>query len=236
MDSDSVSASSSRLVEATDTVESQIDIWSAWKECEKMLKENNYMVESLPTKSSPKISQIASEMYNRIVTMFDKIEIVKDEELVFPDNDVSDDGEMQTSSPEEEDEEESEWENRVVSSNPRNFISLQYKKKVVAMAKAHPKWSLETIQKRGGALLKKKAHLKIWEAEIAAGGTMFEKYESINEKTFQRFQEARENLEEITTTTLQQWALTNARELNCENFVASTRWIQRFKRKYGIRQ
>lgn len=159
MDSDSVSASSSRQVKATDNAEFQTDMWSAWKECEKMLIENNYMVESLPIKSSPTISQIASEMYKRITTMFDEIEIIEDEDFVLPDNDVSDDGEMQTSSTEKE--EESEWENCVESSNQRDLIPLEYKRKVVAMAKAHPKWSLKSLQKQGGALLKKKAYLKM---------------------------------------------------------------------------
>jgi hypothetical protein len=30
-----------------------------------------------------------------------------------------------------------------------NYISLKYKEKVVALAEAHPKWSLATLQRRG---------------------------------------------------------------------------------------
>ena len=65
---------------------------------------------------------------------------------------------------------------------------------------------------------------------------MFDRYWAVNDMTFKRFQKARENSEHITATTLQQWALAYASELNCSRFVASTRWINKFKRKYGIRQ
>ena len=234
MDGDSVSASSSRGGVSIDNIEDKIDIWSVWKKCENMLKENNYMMEFPCVKTSPKITQIASEMYSRIVMMFNEMVVVEDEELVFADDlkDIDDNESMKTSS---DAEEESEWEEEP-RTNAYNSIPLEYKKKVVAKARAHPNWSLETLRKNGAALLKKKSYLKTWEAEIAAGGTMFDKYGAVNNMTFKRFQKARENSEQITTTMLQQWALTHARELNCGRFVASTHWINKFKRKYGIRQ
>ena len=106
MDSDSVSASSSRGGAATDDVEDKTEIWSAWKQCESMLKENNYMVELPCVKTSPKIAQIATEMFNRITTMFDEMEVIEDEEFFAP-NELENEESMQTS--DSADEEESNW-------------------------------------------------------------------------------------------------------------------------------
>ena len=75
-----------------------------------------------------------------------------------------------------------------------------------------------------------------WEADIAAGGTIFEKYEVINDRTIKQFAEARSNLEQVTTRILQQWAMQFAHELGCDQFIASERWAQKFKQKYNIRQ
>ena len=75
-----------------------------------------------------------------------------------------------------------------------------------------------------------------WEADIAAGGTIYEKYEVINNRTIKQFAEARSNLEQVTTRILQQWAMQFAYELGCDQFIASERWAQKFKQKYNIRQ
>ena len=191
------------------------------------------MVELPCVKTSPMIAQIASEMFNRITTMFDEMEVREEEEIFVP-NEMENDESMQTS--DSIDEEESEWEDEATTSGRRDYISLTYKKKVVALAKAHPKWSLATLQKSGAKLLKKKSYLKIWEAEIAAGGTMIDKYKSINDMTFKKFEQARKNFEQVTTSTLQQWALIYAREVNCDRFAATASWVLKFKRKYGLRQ
>ena len=230
-----MSASSSRGEVSIDNIEDKIEIWSIWKKCESMLKENNYMMEFPCVKTSPKITQIASDMYSRFVKMLNRTEVVEDEELVFSDElkDTHDNETMKTGNSDAD--EGSEWEEEPTT-NAYNSIPLEYKKRVVAKAKAHPNWSLETLRKNGAALLKKKSNLKTWEAEIEAGGTMVDKYEAVNNMTFKRFQQARENSEQITKRTLQQWALSYAHELNCARFVASTRWINKFKRKYGIRQ
>ena len=91
MDSDYATASSSHEEDASDNAESKFDIWGAWKECERMLIANNYMLESQSLKMSPKIVQIANEMYTRITSMFDEMELIEDEELLLQDEDISDD-------------------------------------------------------------------------------------------------------------------------------------------------
>lgn len=235
MDGDTVSASSSQGGVTIDNIEERIEIWSVWKKCEDMLKENNYMMEFPCVKTSPKIMHIAKEMYNRIAAMFNEMEVIEDEELVFADDLKDIHGHEIRETNNSDAGEETEWEEEPTT-NGHNSIPLEYKKKVVAKARAHPNWSLETLRKNGAALLKKKAYLKTWEAEIAAGGTVFDKYEAITNMTFKRFQKARENSEQITTTMLQQWALIYARELNCSRFVASTHWINKFRRKHGIRR
>ncbi|XP_015435764.1 PREDICTED: uncharacterized protein LOC107191282 [Dufourea novaeangliae] len=203
--------------------------------CESMLKENNYIKESSSIEISTIVTEMATQMFNRIVAMVHEMELLEDEKPVISNDDVDDGLEVQKQCGSNE-EEKDLWEGDLTASHQQDFITLEYKKKVVAMAKAHPKWSLATLQKRGASLLKRKDLIKTWEATIAAGGTIFDKYEAINSMTFKRFEEAKNNLEQVTTSTLQQWALNYARELKFEKFVASKRWATRFKHKHGIEQ
>ncbi|KYN29402.1 hypothetical protein ALC57_01152, partial [Trachymyrmex cornetzi] len=59
-------------------------------------------------------------------------------------------------------------------------IPLEYKEKVVALAQAHPKWSLATLQKYGASRLKHKGHLQQWKEDIKKGGTRFDILEKHN--------------------------------------------------------
>lgn len=104
------------------------------------------------------------------------------------------------------------------------------------MAREHPKWSLKTLQTRGGAALKHKGLLKIWEKDIENGGTVFDKWEMIDKWTFDRFVEARKSMKPVTTRTLQQWALAAAMQYDNFDFTASVTWVKEFKRRHGIRQ
>ena len=47
-----------------------------------------------------------------------------------------------------------------------HYISLKYKEKVVALAKAHPKWSLATLQRNCCGHLKRKDILQRWKEVI----------------------------------------------------------------------
>jgi len=74
---------------------------------------------------------------------------------------------------------------------------LEYKEKVVALAQAHPKWSLATLKKYGGGRLKRKDYLQRWKEDVEKGGTRFDKLRTIDSETFTRFREARSRLEQV---------------------------------------
>ncbi|XP_011871240.1 PREDICTED: uncharacterized protein LOC105563886 isoform X2 [Vollenhovia emeryi] len=72
-----------------------------------------------------------------------------------------------------------------------NYISLAYKEKTVALAEAHPKWSLQTLQRRGCSLLKKKSLLKQWKEDVERRGTNIDKWKHIETEILERFKKAR---------------------------------------------
>ncbi|XP_076302087.1 uncharacterized protein LOC143220302 [Lasioglossum baleicum] len=57
-------------------------------------------------------------------------------------------------------------------------------------------------------------HLKKWEEHIKSGGTAFDKYATIDSWTNDRFQEARNNCQQVTTRNLQEWALAAASQFS----------------------
>ncbi|XP_077279989.1 uncharacterized protein LOC143907229 [Temnothorax americanus] len=119
-----------------------------------------------------------------------------------------------------------------------DYIPLQYKEKVVALAEAHPHWNLKTLQKRGASRLKRKDYLIQWKADVKSGGTRMDKLQTIDAETFERFKEARNCYEQVTTRTLQQWALVAAAPFQSANFTfqASSTWVTVFKRRHKIKQ
>ncbi|EFN88469.1 hypothetical protein EAI_10970 [Harpegnathos saltator] len=44
----------------------------------------------------------------------------------------------------------------------KDYIPLEYKTKIVALAEAHPHWNLKTLQEMGGGRLKRKDSLILW--------------------------------------------------------------------------
>lgn len=81
---------------------------------------------------------------------------------------------------------------------PYKHISLEYKKRTVALAQAHPKWSLATLHKKGCSLLKRKDDLKKWKEDMKSGGTRHDKWIHIDKETFDRFIEARASYKQIS--------------------------------------
>ncbi|KAL1493960.1 hypothetical protein ABEB36_009639 [Hypothenemus hampei] len=75
-------------------------------------------------------------------------------------------------------------------------IPLNYKIKVVNIAKAHPTWKLETLQKNGCRKLTKKEYLTQWEKDIINGGNIYDKYSAIDSWTYDRFVEARQDCQQ----------------------------------------
>ena len=56
--------------------------------------------------------------------------------------------------------EEEEWKEDA-GCQQWDLIPLSYKKRVVALAKAHPKWSFATLQKNGALRLQRKSHIRM---------------------------------------------------------------------------
>ncbi|XP_044583973.1 uncharacterized protein LOC123264637 isoform X2 [Cotesia glomerata] len=117
-----------------------------------------------------------------------------------------------------------------------DYIPLEYKIKVLNIAKAHPSWKLETLQKNGCSHLKRMDHLKVWKKDVEHGGTKFDKYHVIDSWTYDRFVEARQNYQQVTTRNLQQWALAAASQFPNLQFTASDPWVKKFKQRHNIRQ
>jgi len=133
-------------------------------------------------------------------------------------------------------ESEKEYEPQCKERKIASYMPLETKIKIVNMVREHPKWSIQTIHKRGGSALQRKSDLKRWCAEIEQGGGIKEKYEAINKWTIDRFREAREQKKPVTTRMLQQWASQAAVQFEGLNFVASHTWAVKFKQTFQIRQ
>ncbi|OAD59935.1 hypothetical protein WN48_07846 [Eufriesea mexicana] len=117
-------------------------------------------------------------------------------------------------------------------------IPLDSKIKAVILARQHPSWSIKTLQKKGSRFLKRKNDLIRWKAQIEKEDTKYDMYNAIDQWTYDRFKEARENLQQVTTREIQQWALAEASQYQSGSFKfqASRRWVSYFKNKQHIRQ
>ncbi|XP_046407559.1 uncharacterized protein LOC124172185 [Ischnura elegans] len=115
-------------------------------------------------------------------------------------------------------------------------VPLGVKIKVVNLAREHPNWSLATLRNQGSVLLKPKGMLQKWEKDIESGGTRLEKLRMIDEWVTDRFVEARQRGESVTTRTLQEWALSAAKQHISPtfSFTASSTWVKSFKKKLKI--
>lgn len=80
---------------------------------------------------------------------------------------------------------------------PVDYVPLSYKQTAVAIAAAHPKWSLKSLQAHGLSRLKNKRSLYRWRDDVKRGGNTFDKWYTINCETYERFLEARQNLEQV---------------------------------------
>ena len=83
MSVDQVMPSTSSHECSIQTEDPEVVLWSAWNICEKLLKENGYLLEQPSSKVSLYATEMATEMYNRIVDMVDAMKFTEDEELEF---------------------------------------------------------------------------------------------------------------------------------------------------------
>lgn len=85
-----------------------------------------------------------------------------------------------------------------------DYVPLETKIKIVNMTRQHPKWSLQTIHKHGGTALRLKKDLFKWREQIEKGSGIKEKFDQINKWTFDRFVEARRQMQPVSTRIIQQ--------------------------------
>ncbi|XP_076670275.1 uncharacterized protein LOC143369784 [Andrena cerasifolii] len=175
-----------------------------------------------------------------IIDMLLEYQIEEDDELLLPEESVSEeeDVESTTSLSNFSSSSESLDEYRPEEKKPRKdeFIPIETKIKIVNLAKKHPTWSLKSLQRWGGSALTNKKLLKKWETDIQKNGSSKEIWKEINNWTYDRFVEAKDKKQPVTTRMIQQWASVGAMQHQAEgmNFVALHGWVEKFKMKYRI--
>lgn len=198
---------------------------------EELLTENNLIASTPSEEISHDAMLLAGELYNNTLELLGEKKFVIEEELIHAHEDCE---ELQFEVP-QLDSSPDEYEPEP-KKNKSEMIPIAYKVKVVNIAKAHPTWSLATLQKKGCSRLKRKEYLSQWENDIKSGGTRLDKFEAIDSWTYDRFVETRQQYQQVTTRNLQQWALAAAAQFIDFNFKASDRWVTAFKQKHKISQ
>ncbi|XP_046476181.1 uncharacterized protein [Neodiprion pinetum] len=211
------------------------DITNAFLYCKSLLEESELLVKNPPSEMSHSSIVMGEEFYNSIVTMLDERKIIEDEELITKDEDDETNEYTECIGVPEDDD---NFVAQEFAPEPRDYIPLSYKERAVAIADAHPKWSLKCLQNHGASRLKHKQNLYRWKEDVKRGGTYFDRWKTIDSDTYERFLEARSSMEQVTTRTLQQWAMNAAFQFLSDefHFIASKSWVERFKKKHGIRQ
>ncbi|GFW40918.1 HTH CENPB-type domain-containing protein [Trichonephila clavipes] len=215
--------------------EAKIQLKTALVYCEQLLLENNKIATEPSAVIKEEHMKIGEKLYSTIMeTLAENIIVIEDDLILFEEADEEGLFEEVEDSGLQSDEEYHPDEKR--SKIDTDDIPLDYKIKVVNLAKEHPKWSLKNLQKKGGSHLKRMDELKIWEEQIRRGGSTKDKYTTIDKWTHDRFVEARQSNQQVTTRNLQQWALAAASQFPDLEFKASEAWVKIFKRKHRIRQ
>ncbi|RLU24502.1 hypothetical protein DMN91_002591 [Ooceraea biroi] len=91
-------------------------------------------------------------------------------------------------------------------------------------------------EKHGCSRLKSMKQLKQWTNTVKRGGTKLDKWRQMKMETFERVTEARKSSQQVTTRTIQEWAMSAASPFLSKTFVfyASKGWAKRFKLKYKV--
>lgn len=204
---------------------------------EKLFLENNYITSEPCTAISGEHIEIGKEIYEATLEILAEKKIVTEDELIsvqeLDEEGLFEEEVVESSSPNSssEDYEPDEKKEKI---DPD--ISLDYKIKVVNLARQHPTWNLVTLQRKGAYRLTNLKQLKKWREQIIHGGTKYDKFHIIDTWTYDRFLEAREGNQQVTTRNLQQWALSAASQFPDLDFQASNSWVGLFKQRHRIRQ
>lgn len=226
----SLTSGSERNNESIHSEKSKLRLKDAVAYYKQLLMENDLVTQESSPSISEEAMQIGEEIYHSMVEMLSQKKFINTEELIFTEeidkeclfHEVEDDSE--------------EYVPKEKETKLTEYIPIDYKVKVVNMAKEHPKWRLETLQRKGCSRLKNMKYLAKWEEDIKSGGTTIDKYSVIDSWTYDRFVEARQNYQQVTTRDLQQWALSASSQFDGLNFKASDSWVKKFKKQHKIRQ
>ena len=202
------------------------------------LVENDLVASESSTAITEEAMLMADKLFDNCMEMLAEMKITEEEELILNNDidaenlfeEVGDVSEVSSEGSSDDYEPEEKKEKLV------EYIPLEYKIKVVNIAKKHPGRSLKVLQRQGCHRLKYMKDIPRWEESIKSGGTLIDKYNTIDSWTYDRFTEARENNQQVSTRNLQQWGLSAASQFPDLNFKASETWVQEFKRKHRIRQ
>lgn len=170
-------------------------------------EEQNLLTKNPPQKISSVSLAMAHEISKATINIINDCIISTEEELILFDES---DNEGEFEECKDDPTLDKDYTPEDFEEPPHDHISLEYKEKVVALAQAHPKWSLAVLQKNGASRLKRKDYLQRWKEDIVNGGGRIDKLNKINSEVFDLFTEARSCLEQVTTRTLQQWAMAAA--------------------------
>ncbi|XP_071652218.1 uncharacterized protein [Temnothorax longispinosus] len=166
------------------------ELTNALKYCNSLLQAKDLLTDTPPDKISSVSVAMGEVICEKIINILANRQIVIEEDLIlFDENDTE--GEYEECKiNKDEDYEPKKFQKQLF-----DYIPLEYKMKTVALAEAHPKWSLANLHKKGCSRLKKKEDLKIWAEDVKKGGTHFDKWTYIDTETFERFKEARASYE-----------------------------------------
>lgn len=180
------------------------------------------------------VFKTGKELFEMTMELLSEKKLVCEEELIHEQEECQEVNFIPINN--EDDADDDEYTHEGKRSRYDDPIPLAYKKKVLNIARAHPKWNLATLQKNGCGRLDRMRRLKTWQRDVEKGGTILDKYDVIDSWTYDRFLEARESYKQVTTRNLQEWASAAASQFPDLIFKASDRWIKRFKVNHRIRQ
>ncbi|KAL1492465.1 hypothetical protein ABEB36_010717 [Hypothenemus hampei] len=160
----------------------------ALQHCKKLLVQENLITNNLPSSISAEAELVGSAIFYCIVEILSEKEFVEDDELICNEEEEENNLFQQVSDSDSDDDAPIDHKRIRVTEQ----ISLETKIKVVRLARQNPKWSLKTLQVKGSRKLKSKDDIRRWECDIVKGGTIFDKYATIDSRTYDRFVESRE--------------------------------------------
>ncbi|GFW78911.1 HTH CENPB-type domain-containing protein [Trichonephila clavipes] len=178
--------------------EAKIQLKTALVYCEQLLLENNKIATEPSAVIKEEHMKIGEKLYSTIMeTLAENIIVIEDDLILFEEADEEGLFEEVEDSGLQSDDEYHPDEKR--SKIDTDDIPLDYK-------------------------IKRMDQLKIWEEQIRRGGSTKDKYTTIDKWTHDRFVEARQSNQQVTTRNLQQWALAAASQFPDLEFKASEAW------------